>query len=46
VTAAVFVDMKFASESLVNSQIQQVTTGQGGFDLPDKNPQVPGNNSK
>ena len=44
VAAAVFVDMKFASESLLGSQIQQVTEI-GEQNLAGKNHQVPGNSN-
>ena len=45
VAAAVFVDMKFTSESLINSQIQ-LAAELGGQNLADKNPLLPGNNNK
>jgi len=45
VAAAVFVDMKFASESLLNSQIQSAA-GLLGQNQADKNPPVSENNNK
>jgi len=45
VAAAVFVDMKFASESLLGSQIQQIIVPVGQ-NLPDKNHQSFGNSNK
>lgn len=45
VAAAVFVDMKFASESLMGSQIQPAA-GLLGQNQADKNPPLPGNNNK
>ena len=45
VAAAVFVDMKFTSESLINSQIQQVTAPEALNPL-NNNHQTPGNNNK
>lgn len=45
IAAAVFVDMKFVSESLINSQIQQAAASEP-LNLPDNNHQLSGDNNK
>ncbi len=46
VAAAVFVDMRFTSESLINSQVQQVVAPAEALNPPDNNHQASGSNNK